>query len=803
MAVIREGLEATKKVEYDDPAFARAEKTTARRTDRGIVLSASMCRADGGAASANFFDREYYDDVVASHFCDGTIAEAPVLPGTGLFMPAGSAAWKDKGLFRRNVPEFVADLCIGCMDCALVCPDAAIPNSVHNVHDLLLTAIRQVELTEPQREPMRSHVFALSDAVRETYRRTKTARPFHKIVADAAAGIAAENAILQSNFGKLVDVLSTYPVTRARPFFDAMEKSTPGSGGLYSVAVDPWKCSGCLECVAVCGSGALIERQQDEGLLETIRSRFEFMSRMPNTPARFTEDAIEPSGKLKRLILDHSNYYAVTGGHGACRGCGEVTAIRMVVAVNHAIQDKRRKEHIRELESLVERLNAKREIVQNDDCDPDRRERMMRVAETLEKRLYLMESGPTGHGPASTVIANATGCSSVYASTFPFNPYNDPWVNSLFQDAAPLAKGIFEGLSAAVAEDFRALRIAKLDLEDGYDPAVHDRFFKYFGWPQFTAEELALLPNVISIGGDGATYDIGFGALSRLLTTKTPIKVVVLNSGVYSNTGGQASTASFTGQDSDLTRFGSVHSGKQEDRKELGLIAAFHPNVFVAQASIANQAHFLRNAMEVLEYSDAPAVLDVYTPCQAEHGIGAAAANRHARLALESRMSPVFVHDPRRGASLRQRFSLVGNPDADKDWTNNKISYVDVDGATKLLKMPLTPADFAFSEGRFKKHFHRFPADADGVPVHEYIDLSAAERDGKIPFIWSAGDDQHLTKVAVSPTIIQLVVERRKYWQTLQYLSGLEVNRMEASHRAELENLRHQYKVRRIDAPNG
>ena len=227
--------------------------------------------------------------------------------------------------------------------------------------------------------------------------------------------------------------------------------------------------------------------------------------------------------------------------------------------------------------------------------------------------------------------------------------------------------------------------------------------FKYFGWPQFTAEELALLPKIISMGGDGATYDIGFGALSRLLTTKTPIKVVVLNSGVYSNTGGQASTASFTGQDSDLTRFGSAHSGKQEDRKELALIAAFHPNVFVVQASIANQAHFLRNAIEFLEYSDAPAVLDVYTPCQAEHGIADAAASRHARLAVESRMSPLFVHDPRRGASLRQRFSLVGNPDVDKDWTNNKISYVDVDGATKLLKMPLTPADFAFSEGRFQE----------------------------------------------------------------------------------------------------
>ncbi len=793
MAVIREGLEATKKVEYDDPAFVRAEQTTVRRKDRDVSLSAAMGCANGGSASSNFFDREYYDDIVASHFRNGTIADAPVLPGSGFFMPAGVAAWKDKGLFRRNVPEFVADLCIGCMDCALVCPDAAIPNTVHPIQDLLLTAIRRVELAEPQREALRSHVAAVSDAVRVAYLRTKSAAPFHKMVADAVAGIAADDGVLQGNFAKLINVLSTYPVARAQPFFDAMEKATPGSGGFYSVAIDPWKCSGCLECIEVCASDALIERQQDEALLESMRSRFEFMTCTANTPTHFFEDAIEPNGKLKRLILDRRNYYAVTGGHGACRGCGEMTAIRMVVATNHAIKDKRHKEHIRELENLVEQLNVKRASVRDDARDPDRRERMMRVIETLERRLYLLESGPTGHGPSSTVIANATGCSSVCGSTFPFNPYNDPWVNSLFQDAAPLAKGIFEGLSSAVVDDFRALRIAKLELEDAYDPALHDRFLKFLSWAQFTAEELALLPNVISIGGDGATYDIGFGALSRLLTTKTPIKVVVLNSGVYSNTGGQASTASFIGQDSDLTRFGSAHSGKQEDRKELGLIAAFHPNVFVAQASTANKAHFLKNAMEVLEYTQAPAVLEVYAPCQAEHGIGDAAASRHARLALDSRMSPVFVHDPRRGASLRERFSLVGNSDVDKDWTSYKISYLDSDGSTKLLTVPLTPADFAYSEGRFRKQFSPLPADADGAPVQEYIDLNATEREGKTAFIWAADHDQHLTKVAVSPAIIQLVLERRKNWRTLQYLSGLEVKRLEASHRAELENLRRQY----------
>ncbi len=95
----------------------------------------------------------------------------------------------------------------------------------------------------------------------------------------------------------------------------------------------------------------------------------------------------------------------------------------------------------------------------------------------------------------------------------------------------------------------------------------------------------------------------------------------MLNTGAYSNTGGQASTASLTGQDSDLARFGAAHHGKQEDRKELGLIAAFHPNVFVVQTCTALQGHFLKNVMEYLNHNDSPAVLDVYTPCQAEHGI--------------------------------------------------------------------------------------------------------------------------------------------------------------------------------------
>ena len=79
----------------------------------------------------------------------------------------------------------------------------------------------------------------------------------------AASSLPTRQATLLGNFSKLVDLLAAYPVARTRPFFDAAEKASPGSGGLYSVTVDPWKCTGCLECIEVCGPGALSAQAQD------------------------------------------------------------------------------------------------------------------------------------------------------------------------------------------------------------------------------------------------------------------------------------------------------------------------------------------------------------------------------------------------------------------------------------------------------------------------------------------------------------------------------------------------------------
>jgi pyruvate-ferredoxin/flavodoxin oxidoreductase len=791
MAVIREGIEATQKVDYVLEAFVRIDAKPATIPIHNVALSAAMCQSAGTTGCAGLFDRTYYDDMVLDPFRVGTLGEAPVLPGTGLFIPAGSAGSKDKGLFRRTIPVFKADLCTGCMECALVCPDSAIPNSVHEIHDLLLTGIGQLELPAAQREAMRGHVYALSGSVREAYLQGHQERPFHELLAQAVIKLEIDNATVLRNFNQLIEVLALYPVARTRPFFDAMEKAKVSSGGLYGVTIDPWKCTGCLECIQVCGPGALVQQEQDAALLQSLQQRFDFMSKTPNTPARFFADALEPGGEIKRLLLDRGNYYSTTGGHGACRGCGEVTATRLFMATSHAMAEKRQRQHSHDLEHLLGRLADKQASLANHDAE--RQQRLGALISTLEHRLYLYESGPTGDGPCGTVVANSTGCSSVYASTFPFNPFKDPWVNSLFQDAQPLAKGIFEGIAAQTVGDVRALRLAQLELSDAYDPAVHDPLLRMLSWEQFSVTELGLMPTVMTIGGDGATYDIGFGALSRILMSGTPLKILVLNTGSYSNTGGQACTSSFLGQDSDLARFGSSASGKHESRKELALIAAFHSNVFVCATSTALQGHFLKNTMQALAYTEGPALLDVYTPCQGEQGINDAASNQRSRLAVESRMNPVFVHDPRRGSTLHDWFSLEGNPEPEKTWASSTLEYLDDKGQLKLMRLPLTPAHFALGEIRFKKQFQKLAADEpNAVPVEDYVTLTPAQRVGKSAFIWSTDAHRHLIKITVAEAIVTLVEERRKYWHLLQYLAGQHMVQMDQNHRQDMASLQAQ-----------
>jgi pyruvate/2-oxoacid:ferredoxin oxidoreductase beta subunit len=195
-----------------------------------------------------------------------------------------------------------------------------------------------------------------------------------------------------------------------------------------------------------------------------------------------------------------------------------------------------------------------------------------------------------------------------------------------------------------------------------------------------------------------------------MVASGADIKVLVLDTQVYSNTGGQASTATFGGQVTKMSAFGKQLHGRPERRKELAQILMAHGEVYVAQTTPAHINHFYRSIMDANSYPG-PAVVIAYSACMPEHGIADDAATRQAKLAVDARAFPLLSYDPRRGASFAERLSLQGNPALREDWSAAP------DG---------TPVDFltfARTEGRFGGHFG-----ADGSTTPEIL----ATRDDRL-----------------------------------------------------------------------
>lgn len=489
---------------------------------------------------------KYVDDfnsrVIGAYQEGKASAELPADLGVARsLIPAGTGALRDFSYIAPEIPRFDFEKCVGCMSCVTQCPDTAI----------LGKAIPA------------SRVEAALEKIKDIN----------------------ERAWVRSHWA------------RTRKYFDLPEKKG-SEGALFGIFIDPTKCKGCAECVQVCDEldyHALKMVTKDETTLPRYRAAFDVFRKIGPTPGEYINERA-----LADFMLAEERSLLYVGGAGSCMGCGEATAIRMMLAA-------------------------------------------------------------TGfaNGPENIGIVASTGCNTVYGSTYPYNPYIVPWTNSLFENGPADAMGIR----------------ARWDQR---------------GWEYKT---------LWVIGGDGAMYDIGFQSLSRMLASGMNIKVLVLDTQVYSNTGGQASTATFNAQEAKMAAFGKFGAGKRERRKELAQICLMHPEVYVAQTTAAHINHFYKAVMEAIDYPG-PAMINVYTTCQPEHGVPDCNSTHQAKLAVESRAFPIFTFDPRRGEKISQRLSLVGNPAQREDWWTPPNQ-----------EKPVTFVDFARSEGRFAKQF-----DSEGKP---------------------------------------------------------------------------------------
>lgn len=297
------------------------------------------------------------------------------------------------------------------------------------------------------------------------------------------------------------------------------------------------------------------------------------------------------------------------------------------------------------------------------------------------------------------IIANATGCSSIYGGSIPHLPYQIPWASSLFEDNAEYGYGM------VIANQTMKNRIAnimrqnmdnsnKLLFEKWLDHCDDYKITKYvydhLDYKTLPKELLDIKDYIIQksiwiIGGDGWAYDIGFSGIDHVLSSNDNVNILVLNTEVYSNTGGQASKASQMGS---LASFAT--SGKKNNVKDLAKIALSYPSVYVAQVNLAYNMNQLVLAFKEAHDYNGPSIIIAYTPC-ISHGIKGGMQHSFdiENLASKCGYFPIFRYHP----DSKHFYLDSKNPNFDlyDEFLMNQTRYcmlkkVNVNDAERLLK---------------------------------------------------------------------------------------------------------------------
>ena len=390
----------------------------------------------------------------------------------------------------------------------------------------------------------------------------------------------------------------------------------------YKIQVSPLDCTGCELCAQNCPSKekslVMVPLEEELGKNEQENADYLF-KKVAYKDDLMNKESVKGVGFAKPLFEFH----------GACPGCGETPYI-----------------------TLITRLFGERMIV-----------------------------------------ANATGCSSIYGGSAPSTPYTTnnegkgvAWANSLFEDNAEF------GMGMNVAMETMRHRIEDI-MRNNIDSVPNALSALYNDWINFkndgvktqeiTKNLLPILEQNLSapgvkeilelkkflvkksqwiIGGDGWAYDIGFGGLDHVLASGENVNVLVLDTEVYSNTGGQSSKSSRAGSIAQFTA-----SGKPAQKKDLGYIAMTYGNIFVAQInSNASQANVIK-AIAAAEAYDGPSLIIAYSPCIA-HGIkgGLSQSGGQGELATKCGYWPTYLYDPR---LLKEGLNPLKITSKEPDWS--------------------------------------------------------------------------------------------------------------------------------------
>ena len=438
-----------------------------------------------------------------------------------------------------------------------------------------------------------------------------------------------------------------------------------GDGMIYSLQVAVEDCTGCGICVDVCPAKnkketkyKAINMKEQFPLREQERANWDFFLKIPDLDRKKVNVGKIKDSQFLRPLFEFS---------GACSGCGETPYVK-----------------------LVSQLFGDR-----------------------------------------AVIANATGCSSIYGGNLPTTPWavdangrGPAWSNSLFEDNAEFgygfriaidkhkerAKELLVKFAAEIGQSFvdEIINAKQNDESDIYDQRERVRILNNKLNELISSNSNAKsndLKNLLSLsdylvkksvwimGGDGWAYDIGYGGLDHVLASGANVNILVLDTEVYSNTGGQCSKSTPRGA---VAKFAA--SGKPQAKKDLGLMAMSYGNVYVAKVAMgSNDQHTLRAFLEAEAY-EGPSIIIAYSHCIA-HGINMGTAMQNQKAAVDSGYWQLYRYHP--------------------DWEAEGKNPFKLD--SKGLKIPLK--DYAYLETRYKMLTKSHPVEAEKLIAEAQDDV--------------------------------------------------------------------------------
>ncbi len=796
-------------------------------------------------SSINAFDAEF-----RSHF--GYDQPATPLSAMGI-IAAATGDTASKYVARRETPLYIAENCTQCMECISVCPDTALPNCSQDLGTILGTAVTRYVVDPAERRKMIDKLPEIEKLTRQRMLADmKTGTPLPTIIREVTESVNGFSPEAKAQFYSIVDkVPMAYQKTNA--IFSSPERKAPGSGGIFSIFVSDL-CKGCAACVTACGDHMALKMVQET---EEVNAEHEtgtaFLDLLPDTSQKYlglyngANPADSKTATLRNMLMVRTNYDALVAGDGACAGCGEKSVLRSIAAVTEAcmrpvyhaksdrfiakasdlektgaarlaaIKESNPAEYARLRQAIAhlvmglggeEESDTKARIAAYEaehgvitDAQLVEAVAAVLLTEAFNHKNLQPIDGRLANGMSVMAMAAHTGCNTVYGSTAPNNPHPYPWMNSLFQDGVTV--GWLMGESFIVDHARRSVlpeRLADILLtrDSNWLSAEEYYHFTHFTDALMTDREIVELPKVWVVGGDGGIGDIGYQNTSKVMLQNRPnVKVLMLDTQVYSNTGGQNSDSTPMLGGNDMNVFGSATQGKNTEKKTVAeTFLAGHGSPFVAQVSMANAPKLYRSILDGLEYRGTM-FLQCFTTCQPEHGVADDMALHQAQRVRDSRGAPEFVFNPRLGETYQEALDIKGNPSIDLDWYETK---------SKVTNEPYryTVAHWCVTEARFRNHLRKLkPDQIEGkIPLDNMLaritQQDVVYRYYLLPehrsFIPDFGvyitfdQDGKTVYYALSRQLVMFCVERRKAWRMLQSKAGV-VNREYQAQKAILADL--------------